>query len=183
MSYHLLFALKLEQQDSQVFYDPEAFVGKPVVISVPEVEEIVAHLTSQLQLVAVVEKEVAKKDKNLKRVKFDSESEVVSNPSLIEKDLDQSATVLRSVAAEAYICKADDLKKKGILSQMSSKIADYLTKSYSEISSKDLLEEDLTPVFSGLKEVIDLRNYLLTFVENSGNKKMYREGYTYIMII
>ncbi|MEH1943128.1 MAG: hypothetical protein V7L01_23305 [Nostoc sp.] len=179
MSYHLLFALNLEQQDSQIFYNPEAFVGNPVVISVPEVKKLIDCFIPNLELVAVVEKEAAKKTSKGKKSNSDetkiSESNLDSEPYKSKTN-----TLLREVAAEAYVRKVKDLDKTS-LEELCSGIAIYLTNNVTKISAESLLSMEINPVFSGLREIIDLRNYLLNFVKNPNKKKIYREGYIYIM--
>ncbi|MEH2418744.1 hypothetical protein [Nostoc sp.] len=179
MSYHLLFALNLEQQGSQIFYNPEAFVGNPVVISVPEVKELIDCFIPKLELVAVVEKEAAKKNSKVKKPNSD-ETKISESNLDSEQDKSQTNTLLREVAAEAYVRKVKDLDKTS-LEELCTGIATYLTNNVSKISAETLLLMKIDPVFSGLREIIDLRNYLLNFVKNPNNKNIYQKGYIYIM--
>lgn len=185
MSYHLLFSLRLEQQSSQVFYDPEAFVGHPIVISVPDVEELVSHFISALETVAIVEKETPKKNAStkLKGTEDLEKPRIIDvNNSSVNTDLNETIVTLRPIAAEAYIRKVQDLDKSAF-NRLCSGIATYLSENLSKFSIDNLLEMELNPVFSGLREVIDLRNYLLTFVKNPNNRKNYREGFIYIVVV
>ncbi|WP_445626209.1 hypothetical protein [Nostoc sp. DSM 114167] len=179
MSYHLIFALNLEQQGSQIFYNPEAFVGNPVVISVPEVKKLIDYLIPKLKLVAVVEKEAAKITSKGKKPSTDKTKISESNLDS-EQDKSQTNIFLREVTAEAYVGKVKDLDKI-YLEELCTGIATYLTNNVSKISAETLLSMEINPIFSGLREIIDLRNYLLNFVKNPNDKKKYREGYIYIM--
>lgn len=72
---------------------------------------------------------------------------------------------------------------KSAFKKLCCEIATYISASLSSLSAENLLEMKLNPVFSGIQEAIDLRNYLLTFVKNPNKKKMYQEGFIYIMSI
>jgi hypothetical protein len=182
MSYHFLFALELEQQNSQVFYNSEAFVGHPIVVSVPEVKELISQFILTLNTVAVVEKETSQKGKETKGAKNNQPKTADSSPLALEKNLNETYPTPKLVAAEAYICKVKDLDKV-VLNKLCAGIATYLSGVLSKVSAENLLDMELSPVFSGLREVVDLRNYLLTFVENPNRKKKYQEGFIYVMSV
>jgi hypothetical protein len=183
MSYYLLFALKLEQHNSQVFYDPEVFVDYPINISVPEVKELVSHFIPVLETVAVVERKLPQKDKE------NAESNEEQKTGAIHLALDQNENRIKvplsPVTAEAHVCGVKDLdtSERSAFNTLCSEITAYLAESVSKISAKNLLEVELSPIFSGLREAIDLRNYLLNYIENPSKSKIYQKGFIYIMDI
>lgn len=183
MSYHLRFALTLDWQGSQVFYDPKEFVDKePVVISVPEVEELVKRFVKNLEPVAVVERETTRNPQDSKELKAGSNRTDLSDNNLSSENKAGQTTVLprlRVVEAQAYVCKAKELESS--LECLCSETTAYLSKTFSTISGADFLSDELNALFAGIRQVSDLRNYLLTFVKNP--KKMYREGYIYVMVV
>ncbi|MBD2001964.1 MULTISPECIES: hypothetical protein [Cyanophyceae] len=181
MSYHVLFASKLEREGTQVFHDPEAFEDDAVIISVPEVTELLKDFIKELEPVAIVEKDTPSNARPTKAVKVASKSADLSDDNASSKEkAGKPFGSLRQVAAEAYICKVKALDKS-LLERLCSKIAAYVTTALSKISGENFLSSELNTHFAGLREVTELRNYLIRFIENRTNKKMFREGYVYIM--
>lgn len=181
MSYYVHFALKLEREGTQVFHDPKAFVDDAVVISVPEVTELLKDFIKGLELVAIVEKDAPSNARPAKVVKDASNSAGLYDDNASSKEETGKAVgSLRQVAAEAYICKAKDLDKS-LLDCLCSEITAYVTTAFSKISRGNFLSSELDTQFAGLSQVTELRSYLIRYIENRDNKKMYQEGYVYIM--
>jgi hypothetical protein len=174
MSYHFLFALTLEREGSQVFYDSKAFVDYPVIISVPEITEIIDSFITELEPVVIVEKEG---ESNVGAEKF------VGVGSQDIEILENSNPPLRSVEGQAYICKAREIARSPLLNYLSAECKKYLTQAVSKITHGDFFSLEFNSVFAGIQEISELRNYLINFVKNPNKKKIYREGYVYIMEI
>jgi hypothetical protein len=174
MSYHFRFALKLERQENQVFYNPEAFVDDGIDISVPEIQQLVNRFVEKLKPVAVVERKRKENAECLKEVNAENNR---IEPS--DHNSGRTPVSLNPVEAEAYVCKAKELDKSSLESLCSEATA-YLTTTSSKISRKDFLSNELDTFFAGIRELYDLRNYLLTYLKNPQTKKKYQEGYIYI---
>ncbi|PHM07626.1 hypothetical protein [Nostoc sp. 'Peltigera malacea cyanobiont' DB3992] len=175
MSYHLHLALRIEREDSQIFYNSEAFADKaPIVISVPEIVEILSHFISEFEKVAVVDKDTGKSTERKDAIsetapKFNSSQ---NNP--------KKAVSLRSVSTIAYIKQLKIIDKSSI-ENLCTALKDYLSKALSELSQSDLLNDELTFLLAGIQEVCELRNFLVRYVKTYKQSKMYNDGYILII--
>jgi hypothetical protein len=156
MTYTLNFSLNLERQGSSIIYNSEEFVEKPIFISVPDVVKILEHWIEGFEQVGVIEM------------------------SQRQTEFSKGASPLVGLSAKAYICKSQDLNDKE-LSQLCIEITEYLQNRCSVISSENILSEEVGLYISGLREIIELRNYLTRYINS--RKKMYQNGYVYIMSV
>ena len=81
MKYTLNFLMKLERSGSNVFYNPEAFAEKPIIVSIPEIVEFLEHFIGKFEEVGIVEK-----------------------PS-------EKSAPLKGLACKAFICESDKLNE------------------------------------------------------------------------
>ena len=98
------------------------------------------------------------------------------NVGIVEKK--QGGNNLQSFSGEALICKVQELNSKH-LDKVNKDIAEKLSTCLSEITEENLYSEELTVPFSEVKELIELRNYLLRYVITK--KKSFQKGYMVMM--
>ena len=179
MKYHLLFALKLRQEESGVIYNSEGFIDRPVPISIPEITNIIRDFVNDFNEVAIVEPKTLKKPA-LKKASSSNEndSETAKKNEHSKNGIEQNTNLLRGVAGKAYICQLKELNKCS-LDRLCFEIATYLKKCLSEISPDQILSSKLASNFAGIREAIELRNYLSSFVEEPSD--MYQNGYICII--
>jgi hypothetical protein len=179
MKYHLLFALKLKQEESGVIYESDGFIDRPVPISVPEITTIIKNFVYDFEQVAMVEPKLVKKHTSKKASNSNDTNSKTANKNEDSKDrLEQNASPLRGVAGKAYICQLKKLNKSS-LDRLCLEIASYLKKCISEISPHEILSSELAADFAGIREIVELRNYLSSFVEEKSDT--YQNGYIYII--
>ena len=159
MKYTLNFSLKLEKRDSYIVYNPEAFAETPISISVPDVVKIFEHFIKTFEEVGITEQP--------------------ANNTIPSEEKTKDTTALTGLSATAYICQVQQLNKTA-LTKFCTELTEYLQKCCSEIS-KSFLSEEVNVSISGLREVIEIRNYLAKFTKSE--KKAYQNGYLYIMVV
>ncbi|WP_175551192.1 hypothetical protein [Spirulina major] len=147
---YLSFSINLQKDDQEnVIYDPESLLENPISISVPDL------ITS-----------------------FEEFIQSFKMMGLVEQNPDNATNYLRGLSGEVYICQAKDLDQTA-LEKLCEDLVRYLKKFNLSLSSEKLLDNDISPQFSGLQEIIALRNYLTQYVKSA--KKIYRDGYVYVM--
>lgn len=156
MIYTLNFLLKLERQGSSIIYNSEEFAEKPISISVPDVVKILGHWIEGFEEVGIIEM------------------------SQRDTEFSKEASLLVGLSAKAYIHKSQNLNDAK-LSHLCVEITEYLQNCCSVISSENILSEEVGLYISGLREIIELRNYLARYINS--RKKMYQNGYVYIMSV
>lgn len=181
MKYYLNFVLGLEQEGSNVIYNPGDFEEKPVAISSPEIVKMIENFVSNFKKVAIVESPTVKKEKKPDIVDIqDSKPEATpddKNESHKYED-DKSAINLRVVSGQAYICQKQNIQESSI-EKLCEELVDYLKKCLSQLQKEKILSEELNSEFAGMREALELRNYLARFVKSK--KKIYKSGYIYII--
>lgn len=149
MKYNLSFSLDLKQDEqANVIYDPESFIENPISISVPD---IISSFEDFIQ-------------------SFDHVGLVEQNPS-------NSLRKLQGLSGDVYFCRAKELDKTA-LEKLCEDLVHYFKKFNLSLSSEKFLDSEVSPQFSGLQEVIALRNYLARYAKSA--KKMYKNGYVYV---
>jgi hypothetical protein len=175
MEYYLYFALNLRREDNNVVYDKEAFADEPIRLSNPEINNMIACFIKNFDQVAIVED---KTTDTTKKVGLEKE-EQLNQP---DHDDNQSKVLitnfLKPVSGEAFICSKENIDQD-YLNELYQSIKKYMERAISQISKEnDFLSLNLNPIFSSLKEIVDLRNYLQRFVIS--DNKIYRKGFLYI---
>ncbi|MCG9892459.1 MAG: hypothetical protein MH252_15485 [Thermosynechococcaceae cyanobacterium MS004] len=174
MKYTLNFSLKLQRDDSYIIYDPETFVESPISVSVPDIVKIFEEFIKDFEEVGITEKASNNTNKSKKDNK--SDSNLASNDS-------QELSVVRTrylvnLSGKAYICKSKELDQS-ILDKFSLELIKYIHDGCSRISPDNFLAKESSLFFSGLREVLELHRYLAKYTKS--RKKMYQNGYLYIM--
>lgn len=159
MTYTLNFSLTLEKHHSYIVYNREAFAETPISISVPDVVKIFEHFIKTFEEVGITEQP--------------------ANNTTPSEEKTKDTTALTGLSAKAYICQVQQLNETA-LTKFCTELTEYLQKCCSEIS-KSFLSEEVNLSISGLREVIELRNYLAKFTQSK--KKAYKNGYLYIMVV
>jgi len=175
MKYNLNFSSNLKWHEQCVIYDEKEFTEKPIQISVPDVVKLVEHFLEVFEEVAITEQSTSNPTFNEEKSKEESRAQ--------EKPLTDSKpaikpTALRAVAAKAYIRKSKDLDKKA-LEQFCSDLTKYFQACCSQISPDNFLSEHVSLSVAGLREVLEIRNYLASYAKSK--KKNYQNGYLYIV--
>lgn len=179
MKYHLLFALKLKREESPVIYNPNDFEGNPVAVSYPAITSIISNFVVDFDLLPIVEPNPLKKPTSKKASNSNKTNGETANKIEHSKDgIEQNPSPLGGVAGTAYICKLKNLNKPS-LDRLCSEIATYLKDCISEISPDKILSSELASDFAGIREAVELRNYLSNWVEDK--RPMYQNGYIYII--
>jgi len=172
MKYNLNFSPKIEWRDQCVVYDEKKFTEQPIQISVPGVVELVEPFLKAFEEVAITDQLTSHPTLNEEKSKENSPAQ---ENSLVDSKPTIKPTAPRAVDAKAYICRSKDLDKKA-LEQFCSDLARYFQSGCSQISSENLLSEEVNLYISGLREVLEIRNYLARYA-----KKNYQNGYLYIV--
>lgn len=107
---------------------------------------------------------------------IDNFKEGFEKVGIVDKDEDKS--FLKPLSGEAFIYQVKDLDEK-YLNQANKHIAQRLSTCLSGITADNLYSEELTVPFSEVKEIMELRNYLLRYVITK--KKNFQKGYMVIM--
>lgn len=178
MKYTLNFSLGLKKEGSHIVYDPEKFAGKPVEISVPDVVKILESFIQSFEQVGIVEQTLPKSIQSQEKEKNGTDNS--SDKQISEQKSLAKFPDLKSLAGKAYICKSKELDET-VLNQFCTELTEYLQVCCSNFSPKNFLSEENGLYVSGLKEVLELRNYLARYT--SSNKKNYQNGYLYIMAV
>lgn len=174
MKYTLNFLLKLERDDSFIVYEQESFAESPIMISVPSVVKILEHFMEKFETVGIVDKSKIKVESNSKDISANNEQ----NTSTLGVAIQPHSLV--GLSGEAYICESKKIDKD-ILSQFCNELTKYLHECCSHISTESFLSTEVSLDISGLREILEVRNYLAKYVNS--NKKSYQNGYIYIMVL
>lgn len=177
MKYTLNFSVELTKEGSHILYDPEKFADTPMAISVPDVVKIVESFIKSFEEVGIIEKALPKSIQNQEKNGIDNSSE---REQLSEQNSINISPALRSLSGKAYICKSKELNET-VLNQFCTQLTEYLQMCCSKFSPDTFLSEENGLYVSGLKEVLELRNYLAKYTRS--HKKNYQNGYLYIMVI
>ena len=159
MKYTLNFSLKLQKNNSFIVYNREAFAETPISISVPDVVKIFDHFIETFEKVGITEQP--------------------ANNTIPSEEKTKDTTALTGLSATAYICQVQQLNQTA-LTKFCTELTEYLQKCCSEIS-KSFLSEEVNLSIAGLREIIELRNYLARYTKSK--KKAYQNGYLYIMVV
>jgi hypothetical protein len=170
MKYLLYFALDISWQGSCIVYDPQQFTEKPISLSVPDLVEIFTNFTQKFREVGIVEKQ--KENKILIKEKGDEHP--------IAPELFDSSNNLQVISGRAHICKLETLKSED-LELFYDKLVKYLQKCCLKISTKNFLSKETSLCFAGLREVMEIRNYLAQYTKSK--RKMFKNGYLYIQVL
>ncbi|PZO36438.1 MAG: hypothetical protein DCF17_17320 [Shackletoniella antarctica] len=175
MKYNLNFSLNLERHEHCVIYNEKEFTEKPIQISVPDIVELVEQFLKSFEEVAITEQLTSSPTPS--KEKFKEESSAQGKP-LIDSKSGIKPNSLRVVAAKAYICQSKDLDKK-VLEQFCSDLTKYVQDGCSQISPENFLSEQVNLYVAGLREVLEIRNYLARYTKSK--KKNYQNGYLYVV--
>jgi hypothetical protein len=175
MKYNLNFSSNLKWHEQCVIYDEKEFTEKPIQISVPDIVKLVEHFLEAFKEVAITEQLTSHSTLNEEKPR---EENPAQENSLTDSKPTIKLTALREVAAKAYICKSKDLDKEA-LEQFCSDLTKYFQAGCSQISSENLLSEEVNLYIAGLREVLEIRNYLAKYTKSK--KKNYQNGYLYIV--
>lgn len=173
MKYTLNFSMKLEKDGSYIVYNPQEFTEQPILISFPDIVSTFERFIAKFEEVGIVDNlpiQKAQNDKKNRRDKVRSQKQLPE-----QKSINKSIT-LKGLSGRAYICKSKDLDEN-VLNQFCSELTDYIHKFGSELSSKTFLSKEIS--FSGLREVIELRSYLVKYTKD----KQIANGYLYVMVM
>ena len=177
MNYTLNFALNLKKEGEHIVYDKENFIQE-ARISVPDIVSILEKfLQPPFQSVGIVDKPESQKVQSadgFSREKVQGEVKA-SNENLI------SQLPLQGLSGQAYYCQIKDLDKAKI-KEITSDLSNYLQESISKLNSDNFLADETGNVASGIKQVMEIRNYLALHLKKPDNKK-YKKGYLFIMQI
>lgn len=176
MKYTLNFSLKPDLQDQLIVYDEGGFTEQPIIISVPAVVEILDHFIkfNSFNQVGVVEKSLNKPKSVSSKKKIDKDD--ASKELSIDSISITQPTTLKLICTKAYVCQTKQLDKEA-LAQICAELTKYLQECCSRISD-DFLSDDNNLHISGLREVLEVRNYLAKYTKSE--KKHYQDGYLYI---
>jgi hypothetical protein len=170
MKYLLYFALKISWQDSCIVYDPQQFTENPISLSVPDLVEIFTDFTQKFTEVGIIEKQ---KDKKILSKEKGDEYPIA--PESVDR-----SNNLQVISGRAYICKLETLKLED-LELFCDKLVKYLRKCCLKISTENFLSEETSLCFAGLREVMEIRNYLAQYTKSK--RKMFKDGYLYIQVL
>ncbi|MGL4379282.1 MAG: hypothetical protein ACRCT1_22785 [Microcoleaceae cyanobacterium] len=177
MKYLLYFSLELKKEGSDIVYDQEKFAEEPIAISVPDVVSIFESFIASFEEVGIFEKSSPTTIQN--REKNATDHADVREPLSEQKSINTSST-LKGLSGKAYICQSKELDEK-ILHEFCTRLTEYLQICCSQFSPDTFLLPENGLYISGMREVIELRNYLAKYTRSS--KKIYQQGYLYIMVI
>ncbi|MEH1933484.1 MAG: hypothetical protein V7L14_07110 [Nostoc sp.] len=176
MNYNLNFSLEFKKDDSCIIYNPEDFVEKPILISVPDVVKLFEDFIETFEEVGIVEQASTRS--------IQSDKKETDNVSSQEQPFEQkSATTsasLKGLSGTVYICKSKELDE-AVLNQFCTELTEYLQVSCSKLAPENFLSEESSLSFSGLREVFEIRNYLAKYTKSK--KRTYQEGYIAVFSI
>lgn len=208
MSYLLYCASNISKEHGHIVYNPKEFTDNPITVNVPELVNILEEFINQppFENAALVEK--SSQVENLKpkgsREKPSSPEESVpdstdvkgssvdakneektvpenasGNQQQSREKLDPTSPSLQSLSGgTVFYCQVKELDKKR-LQEFACKLIAYLKKSVSAMSeAENFLSREIVNEPSGIKQVIDIRNYLVRYAQSEN--KSYQKGYLYI---
>lgn len=176
MTYLLNFALKLKKKGEHIVYDQESFTQQAIGISVPDIVTIFDKFIQQsFETSGLVEQPPSKvQDAN------PHQEEKVQGKATVFEDKSRQKLPIQSLSGQIYYCQTKKLKDTEAFQKLKNDLTEYLHKSISIISSDNLLKEETNIFISGIKEVLEVRDYLVTYTTAS-SMKQYQEGYLYVM--
>ncbi|MCT7994079.1 hypothetical protein [Laspinema olomoucense] len=176
MTYNLNFAIKFKKEGEYIVYDRDSFTQGAIRISVPDIVTIFDKFIQQsFETTGLLDQPPSKvKDANL------HQEEKVQGKVTVFEEQSVPKTTIQSLSGEVYYCQTKKIKDTIAFQEFKNDLAEYLHKSLSRINSDNLLKEETNVFISGIKEVLEVRNYLVTYTTNS-SKKQYKEGYLYVM--
>lgn len=154
MKYLLNFALQLEMCHAQVVYHPANFAESPILISVPDIVQSFETFLETFCRVGIAESATG--------------------------DQGHNTSPLQGLAGEAYICQTRKLDQPG-LRQFCLQLVQYFKQGYSTLATENFLECENNLYLSGLREAIELRNYLVRYTRTP--RKVYRNGYLFVVVV
>ncbi|WP_416666786.1 hypothetical protein [Egbenema bharatensis] len=176
MKYTLNFSLKLDRDDHHcIVYDKGGFTENPIAISIPEIVKALEHFITVFEEVGVVEEPSSKNDSAHTKKKA-NEGDIGQKESVDSMQTAKS-TVLKGISGKAYICQSKELNEEA-LARICSDLTSYFQECYSKISTENFLSDDNNSYISGIREVLEIRNYLAKYTRSK--KKSYQNGYLYI---
>nr|MDZ8016347.1 hypothetical protein [Nostoc sp. ZfuVER08] len=175
MEYTLNFSLKLDRHDRCIVYDKEGFTENPIALSVPEVVKALDHFVESFEEVGILEKPLNKRESTSTKKKT-NEGNLAQEQSIYSIPTTKS-TALKGISGKAYICQSKELNEE-VLDKVCTELTRYFQECCSQISTKNFLSEDNDVYVSGLREVLEVRNYLAKYTRSK--KKIYQNGYLYI---
>lgn len=175
MIYSLRFAHTLRKEGSTIVEDPDVFIVGPVRISMPEVAAMVQRFIGDFEPMGIVE------SGNIVNNDAKPVEEVFSNINgSSAKDFAKNKTTsLKSLQGKAFVRQKEKIDP-ATLKTLRAELVEYLARSTSDLSENNLLSEDTDLLTSGIREALELRNYLRSWVGNQ--KKIYKEGYVYVTV-
>lgn len=178
MKYTINFSLKLKKEGSYIVYDTEKFAEKPIEISVPDVVKILESFIKSFEQVGILEQASPKSIQSQEKEK--NGTDTPGDRQLSEQKPITTSTDLKGLSGKAYICKSKELDET-VLNQFCTELTEYIKMCCLNFSPENLLSEQNGLYVSGLREVLELRNYLARYTRS--NKKNYQNGYLYIMAV
>ena len=176
MKYTLNFSLKLERHDSFIVYNSEAFTENPIQISVPDVVKLFEQFIETFEEVGIIEQPASKtipSEEKTQGTTVDHQEKLSDSKSVT------GSTALIGLSGKARICKSKDLDE-AVIDQFCTELTKYLQMCFSKISD-NFLSEEINLYISGLREVIELRNYLVKYTRSKTTK--YQNGYLYVVVV
>ena len=175
MKYTLNFSLKLDRQEHCVVYNQEEFTESPIAISVPEVVKSFDRFVESFEEVGIVEKPSDKHESTSTKEKANENN--FAQEQSIDSTQTSKSNPLKAISGKAYICQSKELNEE-MLDQICTDLTKYLQECCSQFTNDNFLSEDNNLYISGLREVLEVRNYLARYTRSK--KKTYQKGYLYI---
>ncbi|MCT7957859.1 hypothetical protein [Laspinema palackyanum] len=174
MKYTLNFALHLKKEGEYIVYDRESFAEKPIGISVPDIVTIFEKLIQSFETTGLLEQLLPE----VQDANPDQEERVQGEVKELDRQSSQKSHI-KSLSGQVYYCQSQKLKDSQAFHEFTKDLVQYLNSCLSKINADNFLKEDTSNLVSGIKEVFELRNYLIIYIRTS--KKQYKEGYLYVM--
>ncbi len=156
MTYYLNYALHLEYDTAKnVVYKSEQFEDNPTPITTSRLEKIIEKLINSNEFTRVGIVEDKKND----------DSKKITNKNL------------QGLSGEAYIAeiKKLDNKESQFLDQLNLELVSLIQEISNNISRENFLEPRKFDDFSTLRQIVELRDYIMRFILNK------TKGYLFIM--
>jgi len=179
MSYTLNFSRKLKKDGAEVIYDPKEFDDQPIRIKVPDVVKLFQEFIKNFEKAGLVDQS-SQKDVQSDETKID---ENVNVGNVVAGETKSPATTtggLKALSGEVYYCQVKELNPEA-MTQFCTGLTEYMKKSFFNMTPENFLSEDTHGLVSGIKEVLEVRNYLVRYTQS--HKKSIQNGYLYVMRI
>jgi hypothetical protein len=168
MKYLLYFSLSINRQGSCIIFDPAQFTEQPISLSIPELIKIFTDWIGKFEEVGIIES--PKDDKKIYK----------NNKQHLSSNLTDSHKSLKGISGKAYVCKLETLKSED-LELFCDELARYWQECCSKISLENFLVEENNLYLAGLREVIEIRNYIVKYIKSK--QKIIKNGYIYIQVL